>query len=809
MENMDIEGGSKNNSNNSDRKPATAPVSSLKVYCGNLPVGITNERIRKFMGKYGEIERCDLINRNPKKPFAFVTYVSDSSARDALAAKGEKMDGRLLIINRSFPPQGAQDGSMEYRRTIYIGGIPLGMSATVLQKQIMEAIKPITAEFRTHQVPTSGRKRGEEGGMVEIKTRGSSSTEKGLQMFAFLVFKTFEEAMKAGNILYELEVEGQRLLVEFSKGRKMSKYKSNDIRTIHIGNLAYSVTKKELSEKFRLFGEVTAVRLMSDRETGKSKGYAFLDFARAADADHACTVLNGTVWDDRAWKVQLEVKERKERDRDRDRRTRRDDRRPRRSISPPPRRRRRSESPPRRRQARARVDDLYYRVDRVSRAIPDRGSDYVTRLSPLPVRNRALPVRDRGLSLRRSDMTPLHQTPAVSHPAVREQNFQGLTRNPAPSEEVTLFVSNLPTEARDHRVRYLLEQLTGPMVNFKKEGPDGWLTYEDAASASTARDILRDHRIEGIRLVVEVLPSSEGSGVGRVLPPPRELTPRELPRRDITPRELPLPPRELPPRELPPRDLPPRDIPWRDNQLRPAESRIAETRRFRENVERDQRPEIRQPREYEPRQPKRVRSEDSCSGKLFVGNLSYNVTPRDIRKVFQEYGVVTEVSLPLKNGNLAGFGFVQYENPDDALYAQRTLNGYRLDGRSLRVEHPTGENRNNKRPRTLEADSISFESKRPRVPENDAYRFEPAPQRVVNPGWSDPYSAKPKGPAFEDKLQAYDSEVRGTTGGGGGGGGAIFSRPAERMRMSTGGSPAWRNSRAPGRIQEDVGFELV
>jgi len=732
MENMDLDNGTKNNS---DRKQTKSRTSSLKVYCGNLPVGVTNERIRKFMGKYGEIERCDLVNRNPKKPFAFVTYVSDSSARDALSAKAEKMDGRLLVINRSFPPKGAQEGNMEYRRTIYIGGIPIGMSAAVLQKKIMDAIKPITAEFRTHQVPTSGRRRANEGGtggMVEIKTKGSSSSEKGLQMFAFLVFKTFEEAVKAGNILYELELEGQRLLVEFSKGRKMSKYKTNDIRTIHVGNIAYSVSKKELEEKFRLFGEVKSVRLMTDRETGKSKGYAFLDFVRAADADHACTVLNGSIWDDRPWKVQLEIKEKSDREPERDRRRKRDDRRRRRSLTPPRRRRRRSESPLRRRESRAPVDDLYYRVDRVSRSIPDRG--YVTRLSPLP-------LSDRGLSV----------------------------KGPPPGEEVTLFVSNLPKDARDHRVRYLLEQLTGPMVNFKKEGPDAWLTYEDAPSASTARDILRDHRIEGIRLVVEVIsPPGESATV---------------------------------------RGLPPRDIGWRETQLRPAESIISNTPRYRDSGERDTRPELNQRRDYEPRQQKRVRSDNSCSGRLYVGNLSYNVTPRDIRQIFQEYGVVTEVSLPLKNGNLAGFGFVQYENPDDAAYAQRTLNGFRMDGRNLRVEHSTAENPPSKRPRGLEPESFSFEPKRPRPAENDAFRYEPPPQRVDSPRWSDPYAGKPKVAAFEDKLQTYDSEVRNPSGVVGGG--AIFSRPAERMRISTGGSPGWRNSRGASRVLEDVGFELV
>lgn len=628
---------------------------------------------------------------------------------------------------------------MEYRRTIYIGGIPIGMSAAVLQKKIMDAIKPITADFRTHQVPTGGRRRANEGGMVEIKTKSSSSTEKGLQMFAFLVFKTFEEAVKAGNILYELELEGQRLLVEFSKGRKMSKYKMNETRTIHVGNIAYSVDKKNLEEKFRLFGEVTSVRLMTDRETGKSKGYAFLDFARAADADHACTVLNGTIWDDRTWKVQLEVKGRNDREPDRDRRRKRDDRRRRRSLTPPAprRRRRRSESPQRRRESRAPVDDLYYRVDRVSRSIPDR--EYVTRLSPLPLPRRGL--SSSGL----------------------------LVKSPPPDEEVTLFVSNLPKDARDHRVRYLLEQLTGPMVNFKKEGPDAWLTYEDVPSATTARDILRDHRIEGIRLVVEVVSNPGGSAAVR--------------------------------------GIPPRDIGWRESQLRPAESMIPNPPRYRDSGERDKRPELNQRRDYEPRQQKRVRSDNSSSGRLYVGNLSYNVTPRDIRQVFQQYGVVTEVSLPLKNGNLAGYGFVQYDNPDDAAYARRVLNGFRLDGRSLRVEHPTGENTTSKRPRGLEPENFSFEPKRPRTTENDTFRYEPASQRVVNPRWDDPYAGKPKLAAFEDKLQTYDSEVRNPSGGGGTG--AIFSRPAERLHLSTGGSPGWRNPRAASRVPEDVGFELV
>merc|ERR1719320_1736691 len=145
--------------------------------------------------------------------------------------------------------------------------------------------------------------------MVEISTGGKSSEQ--LQMFAFLVFKSLADAEKAVLILYDLEVEGKNFLVEFSKGRKMSKYRENTIRTVHIGNIAWSVTEEDIRRKFRLFGELSSVRLISDRETGKSKGYAFLDFSNGADAEHAVTVFSGTTWMDRNWKVQLEQKERR------------------------------------------------------------------------------------------------------------------------------------------------------------------------------------------------------------------------------------------------------------------------------------------------------------------------------------------------------------------------------------------------------------------------------------------------------------------------------------------------------------------
>merc|ERR550534_1245454 len=90
--------------------------------------------------------------------------------------------------------------------------------------------------------------------------------------------------------------------------------------------------------------------------------------------------------------------------------------------------------------------------------------------------------------------------------------------------ETTLFVSNLPNAA-DHKVRFLLEQLTGPMVQFKKEGPDGWLKYENMECAKIAHDMLREHRIQGIRLVVEIVGENDQSVGQRPLAPIRRAPP--------------------------------------------------------------------------------------------------------------------------------------------------------------------------------------------------------------------------------------------------------------------------------------------
>jgi RNA recognition motif-containing protein len=61
---------------------------------------------------------------------------------------------------------------------------------------------------------------------------------------------------------------------------------------IYVGNLAYSVTEDQLREAFGQFGEVSRVNVIMDRETGRSKGFGFVEMASNSEAESAINALN-------------------------------------------------------------------------------------------------------------------------------------------------------------------------------------------------------------------------------------------------------------------------------------------------------------------------------------------------------------------------------------------------------------------------------------------------------------------------------------------------------------------------------------
>ncbi len=64
--------------------------------------------------------------------------------------------------------------------------------------------------------------------------------------------------------------------------------------TIYVGNIAYTMTIEELKDLFIVYGNVTGVKIISDKQTGKSKGYGFVEMERDDEAENAIRALNDT-----------------------------------------------------------------------------------------------------------------------------------------------------------------------------------------------------------------------------------------------------------------------------------------------------------------------------------------------------------------------------------------------------------------------------------------------------------------------------------------------------------------------------------
>lgn len=81
---------------------------------------------------------------------------------------------------------------------------------------------------------------------------------------------------------------------------------------IYVGNLSYSVTEADLRALFSNFGEIGQVNLISDKFTGESKGFGFVEMPSNSSADAAIKGLNGTDLKGRTLKIN-EAKPRTER----------------------------------------------------------------------------------------------------------------------------------------------------------------------------------------------------------------------------------------------------------------------------------------------------------------------------------------------------------------------------------------------------------------------------------------------------------------------------------------------------------------
>jgi RNA recognition motif-containing protein len=92
---------------------------------------------------------------------------------------------------------------------------------------------------------------------------------------------------------------------QFLKGSTMD-------NKLYVGNLPYSMRDDDLQQHFARFGQVSSAKVMTDRDTGRSKGFGFVEMGSGEDAQAAIRGMNGQTFDGRALVVN-EARPREER----------------------------------------------------------------------------------------------------------------------------------------------------------------------------------------------------------------------------------------------------------------------------------------------------------------------------------------------------------------------------------------------------------------------------------------------------------------------------------------------------------------
>ncbi len=84
------------------------------------------------------------------------------------------------------------------------------------------------------------------------------------------------------------------------------------MRKVFVGSLSWNTSEESLSNLFSKIGEIEELKIITDRETGRSRGFGFVTFSSEEDANTAVRELDGTELDGRQLKINIA----KERDRD-------------------------------------------------------------------------------------------------------------------------------------------------------------------------------------------------------------------------------------------------------------------------------------------------------------------------------------------------------------------------------------------------------------------------------------------------------------------------------------------------------------
>lgn len=169
-------------------------------------------------------------------------------------------------------------------KTVFVGNLSWAVDNDRLSQEFAECGEVVSARVQLDRV--SGRSRG----------------------FGYVTFATTEAVEAAISLNGTKEIDGRTLNLDKSpdvgpnrekRAQAFGDTRSAPSKVLFVGNLSWNIVEDTLWDAFSEYGEVSSVRLPTDRETGKPKGYGYIEFGAADSAQKAIDAMNGKELDGR------------------------------------------------------------------------------------------------------------------------------------------------------------------------------------------------------------------------------------------------------------------------------------------------------------------------------------------------------------------------------------------------------------------------------------------------------------------------------------------------------------------------------
>ncbi|XP_038599181.1 nucleolin isoform X2 [Tachyglossus aculeatus] len=236
------------------------------LFVKNLPYKVTQEEMKEVFEDAVEV-RLVTGKDGMSKGIAYIEFKTEADADKALEEKqGTEIDGRSIILDYTGEKSQGQENSRGGKNNSWTGESKTIVVNNLAYSATEEGLQEVFEKATLIKMPQNhqGRPKG----------------------YAFVEFSTAEDAKEALNSCNNVEIEGRtiRLEMQGSKNANARGGFSQPSKTLFVKGLSEETTEETLKESFD--GSIRA-RIVTDRETGSSKGFGFVDFNTAEEAKAA------------------------------------------------------------------------------------------------------------------------------------------------------------------------------------------------------------------------------------------------------------------------------------------------------------------------------------------------------------------------------------------------------------------------------------------------------------------------------------------------------------------------------------------